>query len=167
MKAFLEFLGPQAAERIRWFNAQQVSDEIESGVEAVRELAAHVREFKRQPIPASELILGMKCGGSDGFSGITANPVVGRIADRHTAAGGTVLLTEVPEMFGAERMLLERATDEAVFNGVIDLVNDFRAYFQNTTNPSTKTHRLETRMEASRRWRINPSVACKRAGRLP
>jgi len=135
MKAFLEFLGPQAAERIRWFNAQQVSDEIESGVEAVRELAAHVRKFKRQPIPASELIFGMKCGGSDGFSGITANPLVGRIADRHTAAGGTVLLTEVPEMFGAERMLLERAISETVFNGVINLVNDFRAYFKKHNEP--------------------------------
>jgi len=135
MKAFLEFLGPQTAERIRWFNAQQVSDEIESGVEAVRELAAYVRQFKREPIPASELILGMKCGGSDGFSGITANPLVGRIADRHSAAGGTVLLTEVPEMFGAERMLLERATNEATFQGVIDLVNDFRAYFQKHNEP--------------------------------
>lgn len=135
MKAFLEFLGPQGAERIRWFNAQQVSDEIESGVEAVRELAAYVRQFKREPIPTPELILGMKCGGSDGFSGITANPLVGRIADRHSAAGGTVLLTEVPEMFGAERMLLERATDEATFQGVIDLVNDFRAYFQKHNEP--------------------------------
>ena len=135
MKAFLEFLGPQAAERIRWFNAQQVSDEIESGVEAVRELAAYVRQFKREPIPASELILGMKCGGSDGFSGITANPLVGRIADRHSAAGGTVLLTEVPEMFGAERMLLERAVNETTFNGIIDLVNDFRAYFQKHNEP--------------------------------
>jgi altronate hydrolase len=135
MKAFLEFLGPQAAERIRWFNAQQVSDEIESGVAAVRELAAYARQFKREPIPASELILGMKCGGSDGFSGITANPLVGRIADRHAAAGGTVLLTEVPEMFGAERMLLERATDEPTFQGVIQLVNDFRAYFQKHNEP--------------------------------
>ncbi len=135
MKDFLEVVGPQAAERVRWFNAQQVSDEIESGLEAVRELAAYARRFKREPIPASELILGMKCGGSDGFSGITANPLVGRIADRHAAAGGTVLLTEVPEMFGAERMLLERAVDETVFRGVIDLVNDFRAYFQKHDEP--------------------------------
>ncbi len=135
MKDFLEIVGPQAAERVRWFNAQQVSDEIESGLEAVRELAAYARRFQREPIPASELILGMKCGGSDGFSGITANPLVGRIADRHAAAGGTVLLTEVPEMFGAERMLLERAVDESVFRGVIDLVNDFRAYFQKHNEP--------------------------------
>ncbi|MBN8711722.1 MAG: altronate hydrolase [Verrucomicrobia bacterium 61-8] len=135
MNDFLEVVGPQAAERIRWFNAQQVTDEIESGIEAVRELAAYVRQFQREPIPVSELILGMKCGGSDGFSGITANPLVGRIADRHTSNGGTVLLTEVPEMFGAERMLLERTSDEGVFHGVIDLVNDFRAYFQKHNEP--------------------------------
>ncbi len=135
MKLFLEFLGPLAAERVRWFNAQEVSDEIESGVEAVREIAVYARRFKREPIPVSELILGMKCGGSDGFSGITANPLVGRIADRHAAAGGTVLLTEVPEMFGAERVLLERAADEATFRGVIDLVNDFRAYFRRHNEP--------------------------------
>lgn len=135
MKDFLEVVGPQEAGRMRWFNAQQVSDEIESGLEAVRELAAHARRFRREPIPASELILGMKCGGSDGFSGITANPLVGRVADRHAEGGGTVLLTEVPEMFGAERMLLERAADETVFHGVIDLVNDFRAYFQKHGEP--------------------------------
>ena len=135
MKTFLAILGPQAAERLRWFNAQEVSDEIDSGVAAVRELAVYARQFKRQPIPVSELILGMKCGGSDGFSGITANPLVGRIADRHAAAGGTVLLTEVPEMFGAERVLLERTTDEATFKGVVDLVNDFRAYFRKHNEP--------------------------------
>lgn len=135
LKPFLELLGPQAAERIRWFNAQEVSDEIESGVAAVRELAAYARRFKREPIPASELILGMKCGGSDGFSGITANPLVGRIADKLAAAGGTVLLTEVPEMFGAERVLLERAVDEKVFQNVIGLVNDFRGYFEKHGEP--------------------------------
>ncbi len=135
MKAFLEFLGPQAKERIRWFNAQEVSDEIEDGIAAVRELAIYARQFKREPIPASELILGMKCGGSDGFSGITANPLVGRIANRHTAGGGTVLLTEVPEMFGAERVLLERTINESIFNGVINLVNDFRAYFRKHNEP--------------------------------
>ena len=135
MKTFLALLGPQAAERLRWFNAQEVSDELESGAAAVRELANYARQFKRQPIPVSELIIGMKCGGSDGFSGITANPLVGRIADRHAAAGGTVLLTEVPEMFGAERVLLERTTDEATFKGVVDLVNDFRGYFRKHNEP--------------------------------
>ncbi|HEY0945862.1 MAG TPA: altronate dehydratase family protein [Opitutaceae bacterium] len=132
---FLDVLGPQAAERIRWFNAQEVADEIESGLAAVRTLAGHARRFRREPIPVSELIVGMKCGGSDGFSGVTANPLVGRIADRLAAHGGTVLLTEVPEMFGAERVLLERAADEPTFRGVVELVNGFRAYFRKHNEP--------------------------------
>lgn len=135
MNLFLDVLGPQSAGRIRWFNAQEVADEIESGIAAVRELAAYARRFRREPIPASELILGMKCGGSDGFSGVTANPLVGRIADRLAAHGGTVLLTEVPEMFGAERVLLERAADEPTFRGLIELVNEFRAYFRKHNEP--------------------------------
>jgi altronate hydrolase len=135
MKLFLEKLGPQERERIRYFNAQEVSDEHEAGLAALRELAAYARRFKPEPIPASELVIGMKCGGSDGFSGVTGNPLVGLIADKLAAAGGTILLTEVPEMFGAERVLLERATDEKVFNGVIDLVNDFRGYFERYNEP--------------------------------
>ncbi len=135
MALFLEQLGPLERERISYFNAQEVASELDSGLAAVRELAAYARQFKPCPIDASELVIGMKCGGSDGFSGITGNPLVGRIADRLTAAGGTVLLTEVPEMFGAERVLLERATDEKVFNGIVDLVNDFRAYFRRYNEP--------------------------------
>jgi len=129
LDALLKLVGPQPPERIRYFDAQKVDDEVETGLAALRELVAYAARFKRQPIPADELIIGMKCGGSDGFSGITANPLVGRIADRATAGGGTVLLTEVPEMFGAERVLLERTTDEATFRGVLGLVNQFRGYF--------------------------------------
>jgi altronate hydrolase len=135
LKLFLDQLGPQERERIRYFNAQEVGNELETGIAAVRELAVYARQFKPEPIDASELVIGMKCGGSDGFSGVTGNPLVGRIADRLADAGGTVLLTEVPEMFGAERVLLERATDEKVFNGVIDLVNDFRGYFRRYNEP--------------------------------
>jgi len=135
MKLFLETLGPTQKERGKYFNAQDVADEVESGMAAVRELAEYASKFKRETIDASELIVGMKCGGSDGFSGITANPLVGRVADRLTAAGGTVLLTEVPEMFGAEKVLLERACDEGVFKGTIDLVNDFRGYFRRYNEP--------------------------------
>jgi len=135
MKLFLETLGPTQKERVKYFNAQDVADEVESGMAAVRELAEYASKFKRETIDASELIVGMKCGGSDGFSGITANPLVGRVADRLTAAGGTVLLTEVPEMFGAEKVLLERACDEGVFKGTIDLVNDFRGYFRRYNEP--------------------------------
>ena len=135
MKDFLATLGPQMGERIRYFNAQDVSDEIEEGVAAVRELAEYAKQFKRQPIDAAELIVGMKCGGSDGFSGITGNPLVGRVADRLTRGGGTVLLSEVPEMFGAEKVLLERAADESAFNRIIGLVNSFRGYFQKYDEP--------------------------------
>lgn len=135
MKDFLATLGPQMKERIRYFNAQDVGDEVEEGVAAVRELAEYAKQFKRQPIDASELIVGMKCGGSDGFSGITGNPLVGRVADRLTRMGGTVLLSEVPEMFGAEKVLLERAADETAFNRTIGLVNSFRGYFERYNEP--------------------------------
>ncbi len=133
---FLESCGgPDASERIRFFNTQEVSDEHESGLEALRTLAGYARTFKPEPISISELVIGMKCGGSDGFSGVTGNPLVGRIADRLADAGGTVLLSEVPEMFGAERVLLERTSDEKVFDGIIDLVNDFRGYFRRYNEP--------------------------------
>lgn len=135
MKLFLEHLGPQERERIKYFNAQEVSDEIESGVDAVRELAEYAKQFKRETVDASHLIPAMKCGGSDGLSGITANPLVGRVADRFTAAGSTVLLSEVPEMFGAERVLLDRACDRQVYDDTIRLVNDFRSYFERYNEP--------------------------------
>jgi altronate hydrolase len=89
----------------------------------------------REACPASDLVLGHKCGGSDGLSGITANPLVGRIADRLTALGGGVILTEVPEMFGAEQLLMNRAVDAAVFSGLVAMVNDFKAYFLRHGHP--------------------------------
>ena len=135
MRLFLDTLGPLERQRVRYFNAQDVSDEIEEGVNAVRELAEYARQFKREPIDAAELVVAMKCGGSDGFSGITANPLVGRVADRISAAGGTVLLSEVPEMFGAEQVLLARAVGEPARRGVIDLVNNFRDYFRRYNQP--------------------------------
>lgn len=135
MKLFLEQVGRVAPGRVKYFNAQEVSDEVESGLAAVEELAEYAAQFRRTEIPVSELVLGMKCGGSDGFSGITANPLVGRVADRVCAAGATTLLTEVPEMFGAEQVLLDRAADEATFRATIRLVNDFRDYFRKYDQP--------------------------------
>jgi altronate hydrolase len=135
MKLFLQEVGAFESQRVQYFNAQDVDDEVAEGVGRVRELARHAERFVRQPIPASELILGMKCGGSDGLSGITANPLVGRIADQVTAAGGTVMLTEVPEMFGAEEVLLQRAASAEVVTGTIDMVNAFRAYFRRYGEP--------------------------------
>jgi altronate hydrolase len=135
MKLFLEQLGAVDAERFRYFNAQDVTDEVDEGVAAVRELADFARQFQRETIDAKELIVAMKCGGSDGFSGISANPTVGRVADRFAAMGATVILSEVPEMFGAEKVLLDRATDKPAFDGTIKLVNEFRDSFTKYHEP--------------------------------
>ena len=129
MDALLAEAGEIDRSRIRFFNTQDVFDEVQSGVAALNELVERMRDDRRETVPASALVLGNKCGGSDGFSGITANPLVGRVADRLTAAGGTVLLTEVPEMFGAERVLMNRAASEPVFRDVVGMVNSFKEYF--------------------------------------
>jgi altronate hydrolase len=131
----LRIAGDVDRERLRFFNSQEVSDEIEAGLESLADLVEIVERDKREACPASDLILGHKCGGSDGLSGITANPLVGRIADRLTALGGAVILTEVPEMFGAERLLMNRAAGEAVFQDVVALVNDFKRYLLRHKRP--------------------------------
>jgi altronate hydrolase len=115
--------------RLRAFTAQAAGDEIEEGLAAVEELVAIAEHDRREPCPIADLVVGVKCGGSDGFSGLTANPVVGRIADKVCAAGGTALLTEIPEIFGAERLLMARAVDSHVFDEVAAVVNDFKRYF--------------------------------------
>jgi altronate hydrolase len=135
MRSLLERVGQIHPGRVKYFNAQDVSDEVQSGVDAVRELATYASQFTRQPVPISKLVVGMKCGGSDGFSGITANPLVGRIADRLTAFGASVLLSEVPEMFGAEDVLLQRTCDLKTSEDFIHLINDFRAYFRKHNEP--------------------------------
>ncbi|QJR81120.1 altronate dehydratase [Alteromonas pelagimontana] len=123
------------ANRIRYFNSQDVVDEIEEGISMVHEMLDVLSTDKREPIPASELVLGMKCGGSDAFSGITANPLVGRMTDLITQSGGTAILTETPEMFGAEQLLMNRAINEDVFKGIVKLVNDFKQYFLDHKQP--------------------------------
>jgi altronate hydrolase len=115
--------------RLRAFAAQSAADELEEGLAAVEELVAIAERDRREPCPVSDLVIGVKCGGSDGFSGLTANPLVGRIADSVCAGGGTAVLTEIPEIFGAERLLMARAQSRAVFDGVVAVVNDFKAYF--------------------------------------
>jgi altronate hydrolase len=129
LDALLAEAGEVDRSRIRFFNTQDVFDEVQSGVAALDELVERMRDDRRETVPLSSLVLGNKCGGSDGFSGITANPLVGRVADRLTAAGGTVLLTEVPEMFGAERVLMNRAASEDVYRDVVAMVNSFKEYF--------------------------------------
>ncbi|MEE1109778.1 MAG: altronate dehydratase family protein [Lachnospiraceae bacterium] len=129
MNLFLEGLGEYDPERVKFLTCQNVEDEVEEGGKIIHELAEYASQFKREPIPASELVVGMKCGGSDGLSGITANPTVGRFSDRLIALGGSTVLTEVPEMFGAENILFSRCENEQVFDKAVGMVNDFKQYF--------------------------------------
>jgi altronate hydrolase len=115
--------------RFAFFNTQDVIDELEEGTGAVAKLVERMSADERVDSPASDLVLGHKCGGSDGFSGISANPLLGRIADRLTSLGGGVILTEVPEMFGAEQLLMNRAENELVFSDIVAMINDFKGYF--------------------------------------
>ncbi|MCU6712538.1 altronate dehydratase family protein [Paenibacillus sp. J5C_2022] len=129
VESFRSVIGDYDARRIQFMKSQEAADEIEEALERIEGLVGYAETFFRQPVPVSRLKLGLKCGGSDGFSGITANPLVGAVSDRLIGAGGTAILTEVPEMFGAETILMNRAADEAVFHQIVDLINDFKQYF--------------------------------------
>lgn len=124
-----KYLGSYDPERIRFLVAQECDDEIEEGISILRSLAEYAGKAKREPISCSELIIGMKCGGSDGFSGITANPAVGVFSDLLISKGGTTILTEVPEMFGAETILMNRCENRELFDQTVGLINDFKNYF--------------------------------------
>lgn len=130
MSTFRAGLGKVDEERIKFLVCQEVDDEIESGVALLKEIADAVKHDKRHEKDISCLKVGLKCGGSDGLSGITANPLVGLFSDYIVAAGGTTVLSEVPEMFGAEQLLMNRAKDEETFNKVVKLINDFKDYFR-------------------------------------
>ena len=125
-----KFIGDYDSDRVRFLVAQECEDEINDGIEVVKELIAYASTFKREPISACELVIGMKCGGSDGLSGITANPTVGAFSDKLISMGGSTILTEVPEMFGAEVSLMNRCETEELFNQTVSLVNDFKNYFK-------------------------------------
>jgi altronate hydrolase len=132
---FKKVLGNVNGNRVKFLISQAVTDEIEEGFKLVLELYEAAKQDKREDIPLSELKVGLKCGGSDGFSGITANPLLGRFSDYLIAQGGTTVLTEVPEMFGAEKILMERAANEEVFHKVVGLINDFKDYFLQHNQP--------------------------------
>jgi len=133
--AFKETLGEYDAQRVRFMVCQQQDDEIGYGVGLLKELLAGMQQDSRQPGRLSELRFGLECGGSDGFSGITANPLLGAFSDYVTRYGGTSVLTEVPEMFGAERILMSRCRDEATFHKTVKMVNDFKQYFIDHQQP--------------------------------
>ena len=114
---------------VRTLRAQSEEDETEVGLALVDELMGKASKAKREPVQLSELVLGLKCGGSDGFSGLTANPLVGRMCDLVVGSGGAAVLTEIPEIFGAERLLMARARDRATFDEIVAVTNDFKRYF--------------------------------------
>lgn len=130
-----EEMGQYDADRVKFLVAQQVEDEVEAGLEICKDLIARMKDDRRSPLPITKLKLGLKCGGSDGFSGITANPLLGRLSDRMAAWGATTILTEVPEMFGAETILMNRARNEEVFERIVHLINDFKGYFRSYGQP--------------------------------
>lgn len=126
---FKEILEDYDSSRIRFLVCQEEDDEEQRGMEMLREMYAIMRKDARTSIPLSELRIGLKCGGSDGFSGITANPLLGRFSDYLVSCGGTTVLTEVPEMFGAETILMNRCVSREVFNKTVALINNFKSYF--------------------------------------
>ena len=128
LETFKERLGDVSKLNIRFLRAQDAGDEFERGKELIAELIAD-RTAEREPVPVSELKIGLKCGGSDGFSGLTANPLVGRLSDWLVARGGYTVLTEVPEMFGAETLLMKRCKDRATFDKCVKMINDFKDYY--------------------------------------
>jgi len=135
LDAFRELVGPVDESRVKMFACQKVEDEIEYGLQCLREIYAACKDDVREDIPVSELRVGLKCGGSDGLSGITANPLLGVFSDWLVAHGGTTVLTEVPEMFGAETILMNRCQDEATFGQTVHLINDFKDYFMKQGMP--------------------------------
>lgn len=132
---FKAALGEYNENRIKFLVIQEVPDEIEEGVKLLKELYETMKKDKREAVSLSKLKVGLKCGGSDGLSGITANPLLGEFSDFLIAQGGTTILTEVPEMFGAETMLMDRAKDEEVFQKIVHLVNNFKEYFMKYDQP--------------------------------
>ena len=124
------YIGDYDEKRVKFLVCQEVEDEMEKGEELLEELIDYVASFERKPISVSKLIIGMKCGGSDGFSGITANPLVGRFSDLLISKKGTTILTEVPEMFGAETILMNRCENEQLCDKTVELINDFKQYFK-------------------------------------
>lgn len=132
---FRQALGEFDSSRIRFLVAQEENDEFSAGMAILRELAEQASHDKRVETPVSALRVGLKCGGSDGFSGLTANVLIGHFSDWLTARGGTAVMSEVPEMFGAETLLMERCIDRHVFDECVSMINDFKRYFMRFNQP--------------------------------
>ena len=129
LNAIKEYLEAYNRPNIAYFNCQDVEDEVSYGLEILKGFAERAREYRREEIDFSELCIGLKCGGSDGFSGLTANPLVGKVTDLVIAAGGSAILTEVPEMFGAEQLLMDKCASKRVFDEYYNLIENFKKYY--------------------------------------
>ncbi len=129
LDVFTPHLGEFNPDRIKFLILQECEDEFAVGLNLCKHLYGYATKFKREPQPIAKLAIGVNCGGSDGLSGITANPLVGEVSNRITAQGGTVVMTEVPEMFGAEQILMDRAENQKVFEKIVTLINDYKDYF--------------------------------------
>lgn len=130
-----QYIGEYDEKRVKFLSCQQSEDELKDGIALISELIKYAGGFSRKPIRASKLTVGLKCGGSDGLSGITANPLVGRFSDMLIDQGGITILTEVPEMFGAETILMNRAVNEDVFHKTERLINDYKSYYEKAGQP--------------------------------
>ena len=128
-------MGTWNENRVKFLSVQDCENELEQGIALINELKAYASNDKREEVPVSKLKIGLKCGGSDGFSGITANAVCGLVTDKICAMGGTAVLTEVPEMFGAETVLFDRCVNKEVFDKSVNLINDFKQYFKDHGEP--------------------------------
>lgn len=124
-----EYLKPYNRDNIEYFNCQEVEDEFAYGMSIIEKFAEKAQSLQREEISLSELCIGLKCGGSDGYSGLTANPLVGCISDKIVSAGGSAVLTEVPEMFGAEQILMNQCENEEIFEKYKKMIEDFKAYY--------------------------------------
>lgn len=142
---FKKYLGEYNKKRIKFLVTQDCENELEKGEKLLKELYSFVKSFKREPISINKLVVGYKCGGSDAFSGITANALCGKLTDKLTSFGTSAILTEVPEMFGAEKLLMKRCENEKVFNKCVNMINSFKQYFFSHNqecyeNPSPGNH---------------------------
>lgn len=129
MDGIKEYLKPYGRDNIEFFNCQDVEDEISFGLNIINGFADKAKDLKREEVDFSELCIGLKCGGSDGYSGLTANPLVGKISDRTVACGGSAILTEVPEMFGAEQLLMNKCENQEVYEKYLSMIVNFKKFY--------------------------------------
>ncbi|MBE5740281.1 MAG: altronate dehydratase [Clostridiales bacterium] len=129
MDGIKEYLAPYHLDNVAYFNCQDVQDEHEYGMDILKDFIDKAKNLKREAVELSELCIGLKCGGSDGYSGLTANPLVGKITDKVVSLGGSAILTEVPEMFGAEQLLMNKCRNEQIFEKYKKMIEDFKRYY--------------------------------------